>query len=172
MKKEIIVTKEVNIKYLECFIGGRYWEDLKFNNNESNADTDDDNDALFESLQSKMPNFFILDTENYCNYRDTSRQCLHLKIDLDSGKVLNWPIGNTLECYIKSVDENGFILYDDNWDVIKELRQSYVIGGSSINEYGDYFVANINKDGIIENWNADYEVRHILEDMELCHDDY
>jgi hypothetical protein len=71
-------------------------------------------------------------------------------IDLDTGRVRNWPAGVSAEVNMKVVDEGVYTLYDAAGDQLAE-RRDYVptcLPG----RYGDYVEFSIGGDGVVANW--------------------
>mgnify|MGYP003290179861 CR=1 FL=1 len=137
---EITITKptQVNVKTLEAYLGNRFYaEDLVF----YNTDGDSVNVETTVELLNKFPS--LEKDKEIC-----------LIIDVDSGKITNWPIGWSCEFYsIKLVDEGRYKLYDDENNLIHEY-DGYVPDILEIaqNGYGDYLEFEVNKNGYIEDW--------------------
>jgi len=79
-------------------------------------------------------------------------------INVETGKICNWPKGNVASLHYKVCDEGWYALVDAHGEIAAEY-DGYVPdmmspGGSG---YGDYVIMNIDKDGYIENWHADVE---------------
>lgn len=75
-------------------------------------------------------------------------------IDVDTGKIRDWPQGLAYELSMKVTDGGSYYLLDEKGEVVAAREQSYVLGmipGS----YGDYVLLHINPDGTIGNWDAD-----------------
>ena len=80
-------------------------------------------------------------------------------IDLDEGKVLNWPEGFCLDTHYKICDDGEYVFLDKDMNEIvnitKIYQQYYVPDFLSIedNGYGDYVYIDINGDGTIKDFN-------------------
>lgn len=73
-------------------------------------------------------------------------------IDLDEGRILDWPAGKTLsmEC-MKVVDEGVYVLLDADRNEIAR-REDYVPNDLLPGNYGDYLSLEIDETGRITNW--------------------
>ena len=80
---------------------------------------------------------------------------MYIKIDVETGQILNWPVGieANLNC-LKVVDEGTYILSDSKDNMISYHDYRYVPKCLEIdnNGFGDYFMFHINKNGYIVNW--------------------
>jgi len=76
-------------------------------------------------------------------------------IDVDSGVVINWKKGTTLDCYYKTSDECAFDYEQDGVTVLS--YDDYVPDFLSIEDegYGDYIIIKIDEEGRIHNWDRD-----------------
>ncbi len=125
----ITIKKTVPVKYLRAECGVRYWEDAKVNGVEDTEGT-------------LIP----------CRIGDIWCPV----IDLDTGKIENWPEGTTASIHYKVCDEGVYTLLNENREVVASV-DGYVIGmmcpeGGG---YGDYVIMKIGPDGAIANWEVD-----------------
>lgn len=140
MKAKIVKQIEVDIKYLDVFFGGRFYpEDLEINN------------ESFEELDDIFNKYPSLKNINPDGYED-----LWLRIDVDTGEVVNWPKTGMEDCYlhsIKIVDEGIYVLINSHGEHIE--TRGYVPSCLEIddNGYGDYFEFTIQSNGKIKDWN-------------------
>lgn len=74
------------------------------------------------------------------------------EIDINTGMIVNWPLGKTLDLYLKVVDEGMYFLYDDDGHEIASIEGGYVPHGLIPGDWGDYVSLNINEQGLITNW--------------------
>jgi hypothetical protein len=84
-------------------------------------------------------------------------------IDLQTGKVLNWPEGTAASVHYKVCDDGLYWLLDRDFVRIARYRSDYVPGAFLChggNGYGDYIIMDIGPDGRI----ADYERPEIVRD--------
>jgi hypothetical protein len=129
MKIELKVTKEYDVRFLQVDAGVRYWEDGIINGEN------------FED-GSTTP----------CVEGDRWKPL----IDIESGKILNWNIGNTADIHYKVCDDGVYILLDENKDIILSY-EGYVRNIMCPQEqgYGDYIIMSIDENGMIQEWNVD-----------------
>ena len=64
-------------------------------------------------------------------------------IDLDNGRVMDWPEGVTADIHYKVCDASEYWLLDRAGERIAKWKD---------NGYGDYIVFKIGDDGLIEGW--------------------
>lgn len=130
MKVKVKKEVEVEVKYLLAEVGARYWEDSVVNG------VEDKNGDLIPCREGEYWKPLI---------------------DLESGIIVNWEQGKTAKIHYKSCDDNTFTLLDEDKNVIKK-EFGYVIemmcprGGG----YGDYVIMDIDENGKIEKFIADF----------------
>lgn len=75
-------------------------------------------------------------------------------IDIETGKILNWPQGTTAEIHYKVCDGCAWSILDRSEDVVLYSEGDYVPDTLCPKElgYGDYIIMDINEDGIIKDW--------------------
>lgn len=133
----------VNARYLSVYLGKRV-DIYDINNIINDGKEYDSIEEFFEVYPSLKPN-------DPC-YKNQ----LFFDIDIDKGKILNWPKGVSGDFNdVKVVDEGTYILLNDNGDVMQdEIYRDYVPSCFSINckGYGDYLEFNVDENGYIENW--------------------
>ena len=132
MKTKIKIEKEVDIKLLKVVAGVRYWEDSQVNGE------DDDEEG------SNIP---CKDGDSWCP-----------EIDIETGKILNWKQGVKAHIHYKVCDDGIYVLLDDKGDVV-HTKEGYVpeCMYPLENGYGDYIIMIIDENGVIEDWEFDYE---------------
>lgn len=87
-------------------------------------------------------------------------------IDIDTGKIRDWPIGKSGSIeYMKVCDSGVYTLLDDEGDVVAHLEY-YVPHGIIPGEYGDYVTLHIDSDGIITNWPKAPDLSDFFDDWE------
>lgn len=72
-------------------------------------------------------------------------------IDIETGKIQDWPEGYEYGLYMKVCDSGLYYLLDYAFEPISEL-QDYVPHGIVPGDHGDYIDLKIGKDGTISNW--------------------
>lgn len=127
----IIEKKEVPVKYLRAQCGVRYWEDASVN------DIDDEDGTLIPHRKG----------DNW-----------DITIDLDTGKIENWPADKKAYIHYKVCDAGTYQLLNEQRELVKEI-DGYVPkilspGGSG---YGDYVIMDIDETGQIAKWRVDLE---------------
>jgi len=88
------------------------------------------------------------------------------KIEIDTGKIEGWPMGQVGEFYMKVVDEGTYRLLDDKGAVVASIEQNYVPHGVIPGEYGDYVDFDIDANGVITNWPKRPDIREFLKQDE------
>ncbi len=145
MKVKVLKPTEVDIKYLDVFFGGRFYpEDLEIN------------DDYFEELDEVFDKYPSLKGINPDGYED-----VWLRIDVDTGTIVNWPKNCTKDCYmqnVKIVDEGIYILTDSKGNCLHTYR-GYVPSVLEIDDhgYGDYFQFTVQTGGKIKDWKFSQE---------------
>lgn len=91
--------------------------------------------------EEDIPNDFPLRSGNVWSAR----------IEIDTGRIIDWPDGKDAELYLKVCDEGVYELRNANGRVAI-LEGTYVPHGVIPGEYGDYVSLNIASDGVITNW--------------------
>jgi hypothetical protein len=79
-------------------------------------------------------------------------------IDIDRGTILDWPVGRSLDMYMKVCDSGCYHLLDGEMTAVASLINEYVPHGVVPGEYGDYIHLNIDKDGKILNWGKNIDL--------------
>lgn len=76
-------------------------------------------------------------------------------IDLESGKVIDWPNGVTADIHYKVCDQGEYWLRDANGARVAKWRSHYVPDRFLCHGdagYGDYIIMTVETDGRILNW--------------------
>jgi len=129
---EIQRTETVAVKFLKVSANVRYWEDANVNGIEDTNGT-------------------MIPCRNGESWEPT--------IDLDTGRIVDWPTNTLADVHYKVCDEGRYALTDaDGKEVC--VKDGYVPSIMSPNEngYGDYIIMTIGADGTIANFdNADLD---------------
>lgn len=130
-------TKSVPVKFLQAECGVRYWEDGCVNGVQ-------DTDGALIPLRDPKPNDHL------------GGGTWHLTIDLDTGRIENWPAGTTADVHYKVCDAGAYHLLDADRNVVASIN-GYVpsLMCPEGEGYGDYLIMKIGPDGTIANWKAD-----------------
>ena len=139
MKARLKIEKEFEVKEIHVRANVRYWEDSTIN------DVPDENGDI-------MP-FRVGDL--WCPV-----------IDIDSGKIKDWPEGTTAEVRYKVVDQCGWGIVDETGEEIITVSDEYVPESlyPKENGYGDYIIMDIDGNGQIQDWNPDIADFIVTED--------
>ena len=134
MKITLTVKQEVDVKTLRVAAGVRYWNDATVNGVEGGDDDDFD------------PGIPLRDGDVW-----------RIDIDVESGRILNWPDGTTASVHYKVCDQCGWDLLDSDGRVVAGEQDGYVPGTlcPGGEGYGDYIIMEIGPDGTIEDWRFD-----------------
>jgi hypothetical protein len=85
-------------------------------------------------------------------------------IDIETGKIIDWPAGTLAEIHYKVCDECAWSLCDAQGEAILFEEGDYVPGTLSPgrNGYGDYIIMTVQPDGTIENW--DFQIMDFVKE--------
>lgn len=72
-------------------------------------------------------------------------------VDIDTGKIHDWPQGDARHMHVKVCDAGIYTLYDSDGCELARLS-GYVPHGIVPGDYGDYVILDINEYGFITNW--------------------
>lgn len=163
MKITRMIKAEQDIRYLRATMGVRYWVDCEYSDDNGETwhgdfdDTDEESDRIMKLTPCVVKKDIGYNERNY----------LELLIDLNEGKVLNWPNGFCLDTHYKVCDDGEYVFLDENMqeviNITKEYGQYYVPDFLAIGDsgYGDYVYIHINSDGSITDFN---EMKSGIED--------
>ena len=73
-------------------------------------------------------------------------------VDIDTGRIKDWPIGKSGRLSMKVCDEGTYTLLDKTGKIIATRAQDYVPNDLIPGEYGDYIDLKIDAQGFITNW--------------------
>ena len=105
-------------------------------NGEDDADTEEDENAV-----PKMPGLVKVGDRDYDNWR------WNITIDIENGKILNWPQGTTAKTNYKPSDDcDIFYLGKKYSDNVPDFLAIFDDG------YGDYIYIEVLEDGTIKDW--------------------
>ena len=154
MEIERITKVKQDIKYLRATMGVRYWVDCDYSDDNGQTwhgdfdDTEEESDRIMKLTPCVVKKNIGNRESNY----------LELIIDIDNGKVLNWPKGFCLNTNYKVCDDGEYVFFDENMNevvnITKEYDQYYVPDFLSIEDegYGDYVYIDIDGDGNIKHF--------------------
>lgn len=132
MRFTMPMQADVEAVHLLIDIGPRYWEDAVVDN--------------IEEVEA-APRIPLREGDRWI-----------LRIEVDTGRILDWPAGVTARTHYKVCDDGLYRLLDGNGTVLAE-REGYVplFLSPLENGYGDYVILDIGPDGRISGWNPDIE---------------
>lgn len=168
MKINRRTTITQNVKYLSAKIGVRYWVDCKYSKDNGETWIDpDDNDEDEKSVVDDLKEIIVPENQRWglVNY-------WKLEINLDTGKVVDWPRGLCIHTYFKVCDDGEYVFLDGEGkevvNITKEYDQYYVPDFLALEDegYGDYVYLNIDGNGNIEHadWMRD-RIANYFNDM-------
>lgn len=133
MKVDLKIKQTFDIKYIVADFGVRYFEDSELNGQED-------------------------------DYKNPKMPCVEngrwkIKVDVETGEIINWEKGNTAHIHYKVCDDGQYILIDNNGAQVGKTIESYVPDIFAINDngYGDYVIMSIDENGIIDSWECTTE---------------
>lgn len=153
MEVTVKVPVKKEIKYLYAYLSDyMYLEDLNFMYDEANNKVATMNGDLKKFLKE----YPSLDARYYADSETGEEYCgICLQIDIDNGKVMNWPeeLHEVQFINVKIVDNGTYVLTDkDNNNIL--VKDGYVPECLQIEEngYGDYLEFVVDKNGYIIDW--------------------
>ena len=132
MQIEITEVVKKEVSYLKAECGVRYWDDA-----EVNGQQDDE-------TSPRMP--------------FASPDAWNVLIELDSGRIVDWPQGTTASVHYKVCDDGRYALLDaDKREVVSISGYVPEMMCPKDNGYGDYVIMDIGADGTIADWRIDFD---------------
>lgn len=164
--------KEFNIDKVICDIDVRYYVDCSFSKDNGKTWEDDfeDNNVSDDYVKSQLP---CMKEVTYTHKGIWSGKVSQKKrmdwcpvIDVNKGKILDWPEGFCLKTHFKVCDQGIYVYsnYDESAQIVSADCDEYYVPTwlDDIDDgYGDYLYINVNGDGSIEKW--DYLKKKLLE---------
>jgi len=146
MKMNVYIKSEINVKTLHVKVYPRFIEDASVNG--------------YRDLENnpKMP---------FVKFDDKTKEYFwEVNIDIDKGQIIDWPQGTTASIHYKVCDEGTYELYDENNKLIASI-DDYVPSIMCPKEegYGDYIIMDIDKNGFIQDWDAE---EYLVELLDMC----
>lgn len=140
MKAKIVKSIEVDVKYIDVFFGGRFYPE--------DVEIDGESFKELDEIFDKYPSLKSINPDGY--------EDLWLRINVNTGEVVNWPKTVKEDCYmhsIKIVDQGIYVLVDTSGKCIKTY-EGYVPKCLEIDDKGweDYFEFTIQSNGKIKDW--------------------
>lgn len=125
-KVTLTKTFDADVHFIEVEAAVRYWEDASVN------DEMDDSGTLIPLRKGA----------SWCPV-----------INLETGRVLDWPLGTTADIHYKVCDAGLYWLLDVERRRVA-MKNGYVPDFLSVNDsgWGDYIIMSIGSDGVISGW--------------------
>jgi len=141
---------DVEISFVKCYLFARYWEDSDISINGSEFEPVDEDG---ESLPKSMLLDYSPEITSYKGFEND--KCFYMKINPETGQIVNWEKGYAMHIHWKVVDQGIYDYLDQNENSIKKFDCDYVPNYLAIEDsgYGDYVIMNIDENGFIQNWN-------------------
>lgn len=154
MKVTITEPREIDVKYFCASVQPRYFED-----GEINGEDDIPYEEQEKGAKPRMP--LVVENPN-AKYAD-EKYNWDIKIDLETGNILNWPQGTKAYVHYKVCDQGIYWLEDAEGNEIHKI-ESYVpsILDTEGDSYGDYVLLTIDENGHIEDWHKESEIKDLI----------
>ena len=158
----MIIEKEFNIDKVICDIDVRYYVDCSFSKDNGVTWQDDfeDDDVTDAEVKAQLPCMKEITYKKYGIW--TGKETIEKRvdwcpvIDVNEGKVLDWPEGFILKTHFKVCDQGVYVYsnYDETQQIVSADCDEYYVPGwfNMTNGYGDYLIMTINGDGTIQDW--------------------
>ena len=132
MKVQAQITQDFEVVAIRISAQVRYWEDGRVGGS-------DDVDGTLIPLRNG--------------------DCWEPSIDLDTGRIRNWPSGVKADVHYKVCDAGVYTLLDAAGKALA-TRDGYVpeLLSPGCSGCGDYIIMDIGPDGVISDWRADIDV--------------
>lgn len=157
MEVSVVKVVKEDIKYLYAYITQSYWDGAEISKDGGNTfeDVSEDGNQIPDCMFIK--NDEVETGEKYFIKRTAGEKIFPLYINVDTGRVENWPIeaGVSMRLYWKVRDE-GLYQYKNADKVTLHEIYDYVPDEMCIGESndGDYVIMNIDSEGNIDGWNG------------------
>ena len=127
MKIAVIEKKNVDVKFIKISAKVRYWDDAEIDGivSEVGADVPFKTDDLWQPV-----------------------------IDIDTGIIVDWPIGTTASFHFKVCDAGNYYLLDKDKREVASRLNNYVPDGLCHGDsgFGDYIIFKVDETGQIINY--------------------
>lgn len=152
---KLLIKKEVEVKgwSLRAYLGEiiRWWDEdgFEFNGKEYHD---------FKEFKKDHPGLVMTQPPYYVGDPKEGTETIVLNIDLETGKVKNWPEGVEHGFYDKIVDTGRWEILDEVGNVVVG-KTDYVVSCLEIEDagWGDYLEFIVGEDGFIRGWEFDQD---------------
>jgi len=143
---EKTIKEKKDIRYFCLDVLPRYWEDSDINGEE-----DIEWETQNKGTAPRMP-LSYRNSETRTNYQH-EWYSWKIKVDIETGKILDWIEGTEANIYYKVCDAGTYWLETIDGEEVHKI-DSYVPKVIDFygNSYGVCLIFNINKDGYIKEW--------------------
>ena len=154
MKVTVNTPKEMDLRYLRATMGVRYWVNCDYSEDGGKTWEGDFDDTDEES--ERIKNLIPCVVKKDIGYKPADYW--ELLIDLNEGRVINWPRGFCIKTYFKVCDDGEYVFLDEGKNevinITKSFDQYYVPDFLALEDsgYGDYVIINIDGNGKIEHF--------------------
>lgn len=159
------IRSEINIDKVICDIDVRYYVDCSFSKDngktwETDFDDDNESDKYVRSQLPCMKDVTVIHRSMLTDKKtEKTRKDWCPVIDVNEGKVLDWPKDFVLKTHFKVCDQGVYVYsnYDESQQIVStDVRDYYVPKWlDAIDDgFGDYMYITINGDGTIDKWDS------------------
>lgn len=156
MKVKIATENDAEIKYFCVDAVPRYWED-----GDINGEEDISWDEQQTGAQPRMP--LAVPNDDPRAHKDEKYKIV-FKIDLETGKIPEWPTGNTADIHYKVCDQGKYWLETEDGEKIHEIESycPHILEVGDSYPDGDYFIFDIDENGKIVQWPEPQKVQALV----------
>ena len=146
MRVTVIKKEDVFLQYVKVQAEPRYWCDCEYSldNGKTWIEPEDDTKEADEKVLNDLPSSSCIDED------DEGKKYLNLLIDIEDGRVINWPDNVWIKMRFKVCDDARYAFWNrDLFEVIclnDDYGDDYVPDFLDLegNGYGDYLEINIS----------------------------
>lgn len=148
---ETKVTNEIDVKYICCDVGPRYWED-----GDVNGEEDISYEEQEKGAKPRMPMAYKNDA---AKYQDEQYRWA-VKIDAETGNIVGWPEGVEADIHYKVCDDGTYWLEDTDGNEVHKI-DDYVptLWDFYDDSYGDYIIMTVEGDGHVKEWYSESKLK-------------
>lgn len=156
MKIKETTNVERDVRYFCVDAVPRYWEDGDINGAE-----DISWDEQCEGAQPRMP--LAVPNDDPRAHKDEKYKIV-FKIDLETGIIPEWPVGNTADIHYKVCDQGKYWLESEDGEKIHEIESycPHILEVGDSYPDGDYFIFDIDENGKIAQWPEPEKVQALV----------